>query len=614
MADPTPTALYQERLREREALVARLTAQHHRFANGRLVTVIAAAGVLWAVVGTPQISPFWLIVPAAVFGALAAGHARVLKRRDEGRRAVEFYARGLARIEDRWHGMGPEGLAFLPDDHPYAADLDLFGPSSIFQLLSIARLSGGERMLANWLTAAPPPGEVSARQSSVEELRTRVDLRERLALVGAEIAGFLDTTQLASWGQAPARLTGSWPRITAALLAAANATSLCAAFLFDAGAGWFAVSALLSAGFALWWRHPVSQVLEGANAPVHQLNLLAEVLAVVEGERGSTPRLASIRARLTTTGAPASVRIHQLRRLMDLLSSRRNQFFAPIAGILLWGTQFAWAIETWRRHNGPLLADWVQAVSEFEALCSLSGYAFEHPGDPFPEIVEGEALFEGDALAHPLLPAARTVPNDVRLDRDTRVLVVSGSNMSGKSTLLRTVGVATVLALAGAPVRARRLRLSRLAVGATLRIQDSLQAGRSRFFAELTRLRAIVDLTPGSVPVLFLLDELLAGTNSHDRRIGAAAVVRGLVERGAVGLLTTHDLALAEVVGDLGVHAKNVHFSDWFEGGEMRFDYRMRPGVVRTSNALELMRALGLIHQPDKPDQPAQPGQPDQHG
>ncbi len=604
MADGTPAALYQQRLRDRETLGARLAAQHDRFANGRLATVVAAAVLIWAVVGRLQVPAYWLIVPAAVFGALAVAHARLLRRRDEARRAVEFYARGLARIEDRWEGLGPEGLAFLPEDHPYAADLDLFGAASIFQLLSTARLGGGERMLANWLLSAASPDQVRARQAAIDELRARVDLRERLALVGAEVAGFLDTSQLAAWGQAPARLTGWWPRIIGALLGLANATSLCVAFLFDAGAGWFAASALLSAGFALWWRAPVSHVLETANAPVHHLNLLAEVLAVVEGEEGSTPLVRSIRARLTTTGEPASVRIHQLRRLMDLLSSRRNQFFAPVAGILLWGTQFAWAIEAWRRQNGPLVADWVDAVSEFEALCSLAGYAFEHPGDPFPEIVEGAALFDGVALAHPLLPAAHTVANDVRLDSDTHVLVVSGSNMSGKSTLLRTVGVATVLALAGAPVRARGLRLSPLAVGATLRIQDSLQAGRSRFFAELTRLRAIVDLTAGPVPVLFLLDELLAGTNSHDRRIGAAAVIRGLVERGATGLLTTHDLALAEVVGDLGVHAKNVHFSDWFENGEMRFDYRMRPGVVQTSNALELMRTIGLIDQPRETGEP----------
>ena len=592
MPEGSPTVLYSARLAEREALVGHLDIQHDRYANARLVTVLAAVALGWAVVGPLKISALWLLLPGVVFAALAVIHARVLRRRDDARRAAAFYRRGLARIDGKWHGTGSEGAAYQPEDHPYAADLDLFGRGSLFQLISTARLGGGERMLAGWLLTAASPEVIRRRQASVDELRPQIDLRERLALAGDEIAGHLDTSQLAAWGQAAPLLPVGWPRVLAALLGAANAVALGVAFLLDAGTGWFAVSAIASAGFALWWRPAVSQVLQSANAPVHQLNLLAEVLEVLEQDESGAQELQAIRQRLIGQGTSASARIHELRRLMDLLSSRRNQFFAPIAALLLWGTQFAWAIEAWRRRNGSALRDWIDAISEFEALCSLASYAFEHPDDPFAELVEGDALFEGEALSHPLLVTA--VPNDVRLDRDTRVLVVSGSNMSGKSTLLRTVGVATVLALAGAPVRARRLRLSPLAVGATLRIQDSLQAGRSRFFAELTRLRTIVDETGGQVPVLFLLDELLAGTNSHDRRLGAASVIRGLVERGAVGLVTTHDLALAEVVGDLGVHASNVHFSDWFENGEIRFDYQMRPGVVRTSNALELMRAVGL--------------------
>jgi DNA mismatch repair ATPase MutS len=166
--------------------------------------------------------------------------------------------------------------------------------------------------------------------------------------------------------------------------------------------------------------------------------------------------------------------------------------------------------------------------------------------------------------------------------------------MSGKSTLLRTVGTNTVLALAGATVRARRLRLSPLQVGASIRIQDSLQAGASRFYAEITRLRQIVEQTEGELPVLFLLDEILHGTNSHDRLIGAEGVVSGLNERGAVGLVTTHDLALARIADELGLHAANVHFEDHLEGGKMSFDYQLRPGIVRRSNALELMRSIGL--------------------
>jgi DNA mismatch repair ATPase MutS len=194
-----------------------------------------------------------------------------------------------------------------------------------------------------------------------------------------------------------------------------------------------------------------------------------------------------------------------------------------------------------------------------------------------------------------LIPETRNVRTDLKLsDEERRVLIVSGSNMSGKSTLLRTVGINTVLALAGAPIRARRLRLTPLQVGASIRIQDSLQAGASRFYAEITRLRQIVELTEGELPVLFLLDEILHGTNSHDRRIGAEGVVRGLIERGAIGLITTHDLALARIAEELAPRAANVHFEDHLEEGKMTFDYRLRPGVVERSNALELMRSVGL--------------------
>jgi len=186
------------------------------------------------------------------------------------------------------------------------------------------------------------------------------------------------------------------------------------------------------------------------------------------------------------------------------------------------------------------------------------------------------------------------VRNDVSLTAGLKVLVVSGSNMSGKSTLLRTVGINAVLALAGAPVRARSLRIAPLALGASIRILDSIQEGTSRFYAEITRLRKLVSLADGPIPLLFLLDELLHGTNSHDRRIGAEAVVRGLVQQGAIGLLTTHDLALAHIVDVLAPHAVNVHFEDHIENGRIAFDYTLRPGVVKKSNALELMRSIGL--------------------
>ncbi|HVR30990.1 MAG TPA: DNA mismatch repair protein MutS, partial [Thermoanaerobaculia bacterium] len=294
-------------------------------------------------------------------------------------------------------------------------------------------------------------------------------------------------------------------------------------------------------------------------------------------------------------GASPGREIARLERLVDFLESRKNPLFAPLALLLVWTPQLALSTEAWRARVGGRVPRWIAIAGEMEALAALSGYAYEHPEDPFPEIADGdEAFLEGDGLGHPLRPVAAFVRNDLRLGAATRALVVSGSNMSGKSTFLRTVGANTVLALAGAPVRARRLRLPSLRVGASIQIRDSLAEGQSRFYAEILRLRQILDLAKQGAPVLFLLDEILHGTNSHDRRIGAEAVIRSLLGHRTIGLVTTHDLALARIAEDAAVPAENVHFEDDIVEGEMVFDYRVRPGVVRKSNALALMREVGL--------------------
>jgi DNA mismatch repair ATPase MutS len=305
--------------------------------------------------------------------------------------------------------------------------------------------------------------------------------------------------------------------------------------------------------------------------------------------------LRRVRSQLETKGEAASRQIRRLHTLISRLDDRGNQFFAPIAAAVMWGTQFAMAVENWRRRSGSSIRRWLLAVGEFEALCSLAAYSFEHPADPFPILSGQKARFDAEGLGHPLLPEAAFVTNDVRLGGDLRLLIVSGSNMSGKSTLLRSVGLNTVLAWAGAPVRATKLELSPLQVGASIRIVDSLLDGKSRFYAEITRLRQIMDLTGQERTLLFLVDEMLSGTNSHDRRIGAEALVRTLVDRGAIGLITTHDLALANIADGLGSGAANMHFSDTIVNGRLNFDYRLRPGVVEHSNALELMRSVGLV-------------------
>ena len=254
----------------------------------------------------------------------------------------------------------------------------------------------------------------------------------------------------------------------------------------------------------------------------------------------------------------------------------------------------ALAAERWRGKHGKAVRAWLKVLGEIESLMSIASYSYEHPEDPFPQFVAGPACFEGEALGHPLIAAANCVRNDVAISGKRKVLLVSGSNMSGKSTLLRSVGINTVLAMAGAPVRARRLRMTPLQVGASIRINDSLHEGSSRFYAEITRLRQLYDLQGRAAPLLFLLDELLQGTNSTDRRIGAEGVVGAFVTGGAIGLVSTHDLALTDIAGSASGALHNVHFQDEIVDGRMKFDFRLREGIVTKSNGIELMRSIGL--------------------
>jgi hypothetical protein len=348
---------------------------------------------------------------------------------------------------------------------------------------------------------------------------------------------------------------------------------------------------LPAVGVAFYLQRRVHAVLQHVEKRGQDLGLLSSVLARLEKATFSCARLKELRG-LLDGAVPPSQQIARLGNLLDLLVARRNQVFAPFALLLLWGTQCAFALERWRSRSGPAVGGWIQVVGQFDALCALATFAYENPADPFPEVVSGPACYDGEGLGHPLVPGG--IRNDLKLGDELRLLIVSGSNMSGKSTFLRSIGINLVLALAGAPVKAKRLRLTPFVLGTTLRVQDSLQEGRSRFYAEIQRVRLVVELSRGPIPLLFLIDEIFAGTNSHDRCQGAGAVIRGLVEAGAIGLVTTHDLALTQIADDLGARAANVHFTDELANGEMKFDYRLRPGVVRHSNALELMRAVGL--------------------
>ncbi|HVB40256.1 MAG TPA: hypothetical protein VNE83_05115 [Terriglobales bacterium] len=617
-----------------------LAAADMRLALAKLLLAFAVLAVAWLAFISHRLSPEWLWLPGVLLVAAFLGHDRVLNARARAQRTVAFYERGRARLEHRWMGHGAAGERFRDPAHPYTDDLDIFGAGSVFELLCTARTPMGEECLAAWLRAPAPPAEIGRRQRQVSALsnderagREGLDLRQDIASLGDELKLKLDPARLRAWAAAPSSGLGGGGRAAYAALSVASLASL--GYAFAAGP-WapFLVVVIVQAGLVYGQRRRSASVLSGFGANREGLNLFAGVLARIPAPRpapaaaspmeaawrrheqsgatsGSAARATPIEARPQATSGsdPAKsgesqngeAALRRLARLADWIDAADSLLGHILDVTVGYSLNLAGAAEAWRRRWGAAVGTWLDEVGEFEALLALASYAFEHPRDPFPAVAAAPAPeYRGEDLGHPLL--ADPVRNSVSLGAATdaaggaaaRLWMVSGSNMSGKSTLLRTVGVNAVLAQMGAPVRARSLRLTPLAVGTRLRTQDSLQQGRSGFYAEILRLRQVFDLTNGPLPVLYLFDELLEGTNSHDRVRGAGALLEAFLRRPALGLVTTHDLALAALAGELGAGVRNVHFEDQITGNDVRFDHQLRDGVVTKSNALALMRIVGL--------------------
>lgn len=594
VTEPIPE--YTKRLEKFSAIIAAKNRLHIHIGNLKMFVIGCGLVMAWLVLAKHWFAGYWLFVLAAAYLGLAICHEYILRQKTAAETAANFYRKGIARVEDRWAGSGPTGDRFRDDKHVYSSDLDLFGRGCLFELLSTARLPMGEEKLAGWLLGGSSKAEIWERQKQVGELRAKLDLREDLAVTGEALRTRLDPRALLEWAESPRVLPGGvWRGVTAALaIAVVAATVYC--FWTDV---YWPLSAVLIAEvfFRRWLIKRAKAVTENVAANAEGLILFAHILRRLEAEPFTAESLRAFSEKLKREGDEASRAIRKLAGVVYWIDAEHSLLAHLVELPLLYSVQVAFAAEAWRARWGKRVRAWADITGEMEALLSLAGYAFEHPGDVFPVFVEAEKagpLFEGQELAHPLIAAVQCVRNSVRLDAHTRALLVSGSNMSGKSTLLRTVGINTILAMAGAPIRGRSLRLTPLLLGTRIRSGDSLQEGRSNFYTEILHIRQVFELAGKSEPLLFLFDELLEGTNSKDRRIGAESLIRGLLKHGAIGIVSTHDLALTEISNSLGGMLRNVHLQDEVVNGEMRFDYRLRDGVVAKSNAIELMRLIGL--------------------
>ena len=625
-----PADRYADRARRFDQEAAERAGTVRLYERLRLA-VFAATGVgAWLLVSQGRAQAAWLLVAGAV-AAFAVVVARHWAARRHVRRAelmADFNREGIARVERRWSGLPRRSSPAVPPNHDYADDLDLHGHASLLHLAGVCGTAPGRTTLWCWLLTPAEPATVALRQEAVREMAGAFDFRDRLAAEARlmkggstqdmEGASMQEVEDFLRWSEAPGWLPErTWLRAAAILLPPVNLGSIVLYALgvvpLAAVAGPLFVSALVLAPV---WK-AINRIFSDADDGESGVRYYASLLSLLADAPLESRYACDIRQRLGAGTRPAHREIATLRRLLDMAEVRRSPLFHfPLSLVLLWDVHVLAALERWKERSGARVRAWLDAVGETEALAALAALAADHPDWTLPTLDPEADTLRGRALGHPLLVPELCVRNDVEVGPAGSFLLVTGSNMSGKSTLLKAMGLNVVLGQAGGPVCAEALRIPPLRVVTSMHVADSLADGVSFFMAGLQRLKQVVDAAEapsaapgprdgegapaggtasGSPVVLYLLDEILQGTNSAERRIAARTVVRRLLHSGAIGAVTTHDLTLADAE-DLNVRAVPVHLTESVGDGNegLTFDYRLRTGIATSTNALRLLKLVGL--------------------
>lgn len=592
----SPKAEHEARRTRWQQEVDALARRENGLSAGRLVTFLAIL-----VVGIAGISQAHLpmilggVAGIVVFIVLVIVHARVLMAKEAAEARVAVHDRHLLRLAARWGELPASGA--VQSNHPYASDVDLVGSDSLAQRLDVSQTLRGEQNLSVWLGTPASISEIKARQAAVAELADNLDLREALEARGNTAKGSskLDGAPFLAFTKRKDLVRGT------ALVPVIHVFPLVVLGLYIAGEqgllpAWAWVLALVAQSiFALSFASRAVDAFQLIAARRGYAEAFQKMLVTIEEASFESERLNTLRERVHVEGRAPSSYMARLDRWAGL-AEFHTQF--PIHFVVnlmtLWDLHVLLRLEGWNADVGKGLGDAFEALGEIEALSSLASMLHQDPSASLPTLHEERRSFAAEALVHPLLPVETRVANDVQMPPEGAVVIITGSNMAGKSTLLRAVGLNIALAQAGGPVLAKSFDLSPVRLRASMRIDDDLKRGASYFHAELTKLRSVVADADAEPPIFFLLDELLRGTNARARHIGARAILKHLSERGASGLTATHDIALSALEDENPEHVLNVHFTDVMLDGEMVFDYRLQPGVVKTSNALQLLKMAGI--------------------
>ncbi len=602
--------LYQDKRAKHESAAEQIAARSRLVSNLRGLSfgvfVIAA---LWGLFGgAPQSGGLVALVAAVTFLVLVSVHGRVLTREDNERRFALVNNHSLLRVTGRFRELPEDGSSFKPAAHPYADDLDVFGAGSLFQRLCTAHTTLGKRTLSSWLSGATSPDVIVARQEAVRELSPALALRqslEALALFAVtdparqrngKVKRAPDPEPFVAWAESEPTLLSNAALVWASRVLPVLTLAALGALIWAGAPTWvFTLPLIAQLAILYKTRDAAGRAFNAVSTSEGAFSRYGSMLSLVEGLDVQAPMLRQLKAELASSGRPPSVAMRALGRAVGWFELRHNGLVHPFANaLLLWDVHCVLMLEAWQRDSGKAARRWLERLGELEALASFAAFDHDDPGTCFPKIEPETTVYETKGLAHPLLEADKRVENDVQLPRGGTALLVTGSNMSGKSTMLRAMGLAAVMAQAGAPVCAQSLRLGQFAVRTSIRISDSLERGVSHFYAEVEKLSAVMHATTDSRPVLFLLDEILHGTNSRERQVGARWVLAELLSRGATGAISTHDMELCRLPDELMKLVQLVHFRESVQDGKMTFDYKLREGPVTAGNALRLMQLAGL--------------------
>jgi len=593
-----PKKQYEKRRTYYARRLEKLTHSINRLSNVRLALFIAgcALTVFLYMTKHASLAQGILFFTVVSFVALVFWHQAVRTKHNYIKMLHDIYDQALKRLAGEWKSFPDTGEDFKDPAHPYSEDLDLFGPSSLFQWINTAKTYKGREKLKEWLTE--PPVEVSSiqkRQEAIKELGINLAWRHRfMAEAGTAKRPLKPPTRIIEWAKT---YDPSYLRPGVVILARAlpmiTITFILLYFLTSRVSFWYPLAGFLIQTIILFAGKQRGKALEAVYAYKDSIRIYEKMLERFEKRTFKSEYLQELKKGLyDRDGKAAFEQIRKLSGLAELISNRGNAMFLVFNILTLWDIQCMIALESWKERSGRSLGRWVDAVAELEGLASLAIIHFDHQEWALPEIVAENSGLVAAGMGHPLL--ANSTCNDLSIEKRSGILLITGSNMSGKSTLLRTIGINLVLAYAGAPVCAQRFSCSIMRIYTCMRVSDNLGENISSFYAELLRIKQIVSASKTEKRIFFLLDEIFKGTNSQDRHAGAKVLIRQLGKTGAMGLVSTHDLELGDLERESDRKIRNYHFREFYKNDEIHFDYKLRPGISTTRNAMYLIKMAGI--------------------